>query len=38
MEDNFNFFQLRHRNDKKRMGDIEVYYQTHCNRHSDTLC
>ena len=31
MEAQFNF-QLRHRNDKREWEDIEVYYQTHCDR------
>ena len=31
MEAQFNF-QLRQRNDKREWEDIEVYYQTHCNR------
>ena len=31
MEAQFNF-QLRHRNDKREWEDIEVYYQTYCNR------
>ena len=25
-------FQLRHRSDKRKWEDIEVYYQTYCNR------
>jgi hypothetical protein len=31
MEAQFNF-QLRHRNDKREWEEIEVYYQTHCDR------
>ena len=31
MEAQFNF-QLRNRNDKREWEDIEVYYQTHCDR------
>ena len=31
METQFNF-QLRHRNDKREWEEIEVYYQTHCDR------
>ena len=31
MEAQFNF-QLRHRSDKRKWEDIEVYYQTHCDR------
>ena len=31
MEAQFNF-QLRHRNDKREWENIEVYYQTHCDR------
>ena len=31
MEAQFNF-QLRHRSDKREWEDIEVYYQTHCDR------
>ena len=33
MEAQFNF-QLRHRNDKREWEDIEVYYQTHCDRNT----
>ncbi len=31
MEAQFNF-QLRHRNNKRKWEEIEVYYQTHCDR------
>ncbi len=31
MEVQFNF-HLRHRNDKRKWEEIEVYYQTHCDR------
>ena len=31
MEVQFNF-QLRHRNDKREWEEIEVYYQTYCDR------
>ncbi|MFT3920011.1 addiction module toxin RelE [Cloacibacterium sp.] len=31
METQFNF-QMKQRNDKKEWEDIEVYYQTHCDR------
>ena len=31
MEAQFNF-QLRHRNDKRECEEIEIYYQTYCDR------